>query len=644
MKAETLPRKVLTLFGDFVDPPKPSTYKKKYIPKNRNKGPRQKDLSLFGNQDENKEEELIALKELDEAYVKKFKLMSSFASKLDLNITLGDESNSLPKLYIDHPLFKPKAVEARWYSLAVASQVGEKNSLIILPTGLGKTYIFFLLLPHRLNIEPKKKILVLCPTRPLCQQHHGTLKEVMPNVKNGIIYGQTNKNKRLSVWNDNDVIIATPQTILAELKKKSGVGLPNDLKLIVFDEIHHAAGKHAYAELAEYYVKNNPDCQIINLTASPDHNFETIQRWQKLLHVDNKHVLVRTFDSTDVKDYVYYRFIKAVYLDRGLTDLQKQFKVELIDLLDKLFNKISRQLKVSIADMAYRNDDKKVAGLNFKDLKLLQAGLFKLTSNHLKADKAYELLSQCALLIAFNHAVSVNNKGLSELSKYLQRVYQNYSKDKKRFQSLFCNNKTIQSIAIRLAQERLWTSPWPKIISREGPEKTSNTKSWQQALEDNKLPQLKKIINDSKSRQFLIFANTRDTLWKINYYLKNNLPSKRIGVLTGTSSKLNDPGMTQKEQIETLNQFRQENIDILVSTSVGEEGLDFPAVDVVIFYEPVDDIRRHIQRLGRTARHRNGTVHILIFKDTEEENIYYTSKSREKSVREIIKTYQILTG
>ena len=107
--------------------------------------------------------------------------------------------------------------------------------------------------------------------------------------------------------------------------------------------------------------------------------------------------------------------------------------------------------------------------------------------------------------------------------------------------------------------------------------------------------------------------------------------------MTGTSSNLHDPGMSQKDQLATLKDFRQGKLEILISTSVGEEGLDFPAVDTVVFYEPIAEIRRYIQRLGRTGRHRDGTVHIMLYRDTEEEIIFYTSRARDNNMRKIIK-------
>jgi Fanconi anemia group M protein len=98
---------------------------------------------------------------------------------------------------------------------------------------------------------------------------------------------------------------------------------------------------------------------------------------------------------------------------------------------------------------------------------------------------------------------------------------------------------------------------------------------------------------------------------------------------SGTGSR---KGMNQKQQLAQLQRFREGDINVLIATSVGEEGLDVPAADLVILYEPVPSAIRTIQRRGRTARQRDGEVHILIAKDTRDVFVYMASKSREKKM------------
>ncbi|MFB6129727.1 MAG: ERCC4 domain-containing protein, partial [Salinigranum sp.] len=88
----------------------------------------------------------------------------------------------------------------------------------------------------------------------------------------------------------------------------------------------------------------------------------------------------------------------------------------------------------------------------------------------------------------------------------------------------------------------------------------------------------------------------------------------------------------QKQQQETLDAFRAGEFEVLVSTSVAEEGLDVPEVDLVLFYEPVPTAIRSIQRKGRTGRQAEGRVVVLMAEDTRDEAYFWISRRREKEM------------
>ncbi len=89
-----------------------------------------------------------------------------------------------------------------------------------------------------------------------------------------------------------------------------------------------------------------------------------------------------------------------------------------------------------------------------------------------------------------------------------------------------------------------------------------------------------------------------------------------------------------------IEDFSNGNINVLVATSIAEEGLDIPEVDAVIFYEPVPSAIRAIQRAGRTARLSKGKLIILITKGTRDESFFYASKAREKKMKTAIENIQ----
>jgi Fanconi anemia group M protein len=87
--------------------------------------------------------------------------------------------------------------------------------------------------------------------------------------------------------------------------------------------------------------------------------------------------------------------------------------------------------------------------------------------------------------------------------------------------------------------------------------------------------------------------------------------------------------MTQKEQLKRITDFKEGKHNTLIATSVGEEGLDIPSMDLAVFYEPVASEIRSIQRRGRVGRHNMGRVVVLITKGTRDEGYYWSSKKKE---------------
>ena len=66
--------------------------------------------------------------------------------------------------------------------------------------------------------------------------------------------------------------------------------------------------------------------------------------------------------------------------------------------------------------------------------------------------------------------------------------------------------------------------------------------------------------------------------------------------------------MKQSDQKKMIEDFSEGKINVLVATSIAEEGLDIPEVNSVIFYEPIPSAIRSIQRRGRTARLMKGKL------------------------------------
>lgn len=107
--------------------------------------------------------------------------------------------------FIKHPLIKSDTVEQRLYQLSLAGEAIKKSSLIVLPTGLGKTIVALLVMVSRL---PKGKVLLLSPTKPLVEQHASFFKDTLNiSPENVVLFtGNTNPGKRESMYEKAQLI------------------------------------------------------------------------------------------------------------------------------------------------------------------------------------------------------------------------------------------------------------------------------------------------------------------------------------------------------------------------------------------------------------------------------------------------------
>ncbi|HZD43194.1 MAG TPA: ERCC4 domain-containing protein, partial [Methanomicrobiales archaeon] len=107
------------------------------------------------------------------------------------------------------------------------------------------------------------------------------------------------------------------------------------------------------------------------------------------------------------------------------------------------------------------------------------------------------------------------------------------------------------------------------------------------------------------------------------------IPCRRF---VGQATKDQEKGLSQKMQIDILKRFREGEFRVLIATSVGEEGLDVPSTDMVIFYEAVPSEIRSIQRKGRTGRSGAGRIVVLVTKGTSDEVYRYVSQRKEEAM------------
>ena len=510
--------------------------------------------------------------------------------------------------YIKHPLIKKDSIESRLYQQILAGDVLKKgNTMVVAPTALGKTIVAILVAADRLQKVKNSKVLILSPSKPLAIQHEASFKEFL-TLPCSSITGAVKTDERVKRWEESRIISATPQTIESDLL--NGRYDLSSVSLVVFDECHHGVGAYSYVYLASRYVKESNYNLILGLTASPGSDKAKIKEVCENLYIQN--VVVKTENDRDVKPY-----FNPVSID--------WVRIKMSEELDKINKKKKKALKIRLKTLKNMGILKTISVTKVDILKTrgrIQGEIARSTSPKKELFQAISILSA---VINIQHAQElVETQGVHPFNKYIARLRKKKTKASK---SLM--NDPNFSRAVRLAhdaEKHGWEHPKLRTLA-EILKKELGTDDGQTTLQTTRYSDKQ----DEKSSKIIVFTQFRDTLEMIHDKLESE--GIKSAKFFGQGTKDGEKGLTQKEQKEIIKAFRMGEYDVLISTSVAEEGIDIPAVDLVILYEPVPSEVRMIQRRGRTGRKRTGRVKVLITNGTRDEGYYWSSVRKEDNMK-----------
>ncbi len=494
--------------------------------------------------------------------------------------------------FLDYEKIKP-----RLYQEMIAATAVQKNTLCILPTGMGKTLIGIMVAAYRLENFPESKVLMLAPTRPLVNQHMKTFKRLMKFKDSEFIAltGKVRPSERKILYSKGKIFFATPQLIRNDVENK--ILNLKDYTLIIVDECHRSVKRYAYTSVIDYYLEQSSHPLILGLTASPGGIKDRIEEVKKNLHVEA--VEIRTESDEDVRPYIQKTFIERVYVE---------LPEELKEIKGYLENAYKKRLEWLISSKLV--DSMKVTK---KELLQLQKEIGKMYEEK-KDFMVAKALTTCAQAIKIEHAIELlETQGITPLYKYFLDLEKKKS----------------------LATKKVLSDPYVTEARRKTRELF--IKGMEHPKLEKTLEIVKEEIRKKTNSKIIVFANYRSSVEKITKLLKGNGIEAREFI--GQAVK-NGKGLKQKEQIEILNEFNLELFNVLVATAVGEEGLDIEEVDLVIFYEPVPSAIRSIQRRGRTGRTKTGRVIFLIAKGTRDEGYYWSAYHKEKRMKRILKGFK----
>jgi len=488
----------------------------------------------------------------------------------------------------------------RLYQETILATASKHNTLIVLPTGLGKTNIFLMLAANRLKNHPESKILLIGPTRPLIDQYFEVFRKhfEIDEKRMAIMTGFIKPEKRKMLWESSTIIFSTPQGLENDII--SGKISLENVSLMGFDEVHRAVGDYSYVWIAKKYVREARYPRIAGMTASPGSDLEKITEVCTNLKIEE--IEVRIDSDSDVSPY-----IQETEIDYIEVDLPEKFSDIRKDLQLCIKSKLDAVKKFGYIRATY--------GLTKTELLKLQSALHGRLA---QGDKDFMLLKSVSLLaeaMKAGHALELlETQSITPLNKYFQKLQEEGKTTKVKALKNLLNDENFKASIIRA-----------QILFDE-------------KVEHPKLEELKKIVASEIKKgvsKIIVFNHYRDSA------LKTKEELDKLGITSELfvgQAKKGTTGLSQKNQKKMLDEFREGSFKVLVATSIGEEGLDIVKVDTVIFYEPIPSAIRTIQRRGRTGRQEKGRVIILVTRNTRDAAFRWVAHHKEKRMHRILKS------
>ena len=494
--------------------------------------------------------------------------------------------------HVVHPFLKD-GVEARGYQLRSLERILSFSSLMVMPTGFGKTAVEWMAMAEFLRTGAQK-IVLIAPTTGLVDQQMTMAKERLNLAEECIIAytGDTSPDKRQALWESATVVMATPQVIRNDAM--NGLIDLASVELLILDEAHHATGNHAYAQVGNMYQRANPKGRVLAATASPGSTLRNINEVRTNLNAHNLDLCKRTEPLLSAYDVDMNIHTHVLDLPETLltliAPLRTHFNDEVAHLQRQGFMPTKEYIGTNDIERAQQSASR---AIQQRDV------------------RGYDAARRVADLRRIHMLMNLmQTQGTKVAQAFLNRAEEEGRSGRKTNRMLALPVIHQLRLALNDLNE---LHPKAPLVAR--------------LVEEE--------LREKPQGKVLIFTEYRDSVERL-VALLNQDSGIEADAFIGQSSRGAQKGMTQKQQLAQLNRFRSGEINVLVATSVGEEGLDVPAADLVVLYEPVPSAVRAIQRRGRTARQRAGSVHVLIAKNTRDAYVHKASERQEENMHRLM--------
>nr|GEU83199.1 DEAD-box ATP-dependent RNA helicase FANCM isoform X2 [Tanacetum cinerariifolium] len=494
----------------------------------------------------------------------------------------------------------PENIPVRDYQLSITRTALFSNTLVALPTGLGKTLIAAVVMYNYFRWFPEGKIVFAAPSRPLVLQQIEACHNIVGISQEWTVdlTGQTCPRKRVDLWQEKRIFFVTPQVLEKDIQ--TGSCAVKQIVCLVIDEAHRASGNYAYCVVVRELMAVPVQLRILALTATPGSDRKTIQNVIDNLQISS--LEYRSETDHDVMQYVNDRKVEFIQVEMGKDALEATNLLN--DVMRPYVEKLSRH------GIFQKRDVQTLSPLDF----LTSREKFRQApppgvpiSMHNEMEGIYGILIS---LLHIRRLLSAH--GIRPAFEMLEDKLKQGS-----FSRFMRQNETFQKARLLMQHNLSHGALSPKF-----------TKLLEVLVEHFK-------TQDPQKSRVIIFSHYRESVRHIMNSIANIgehvKATEFIGQSTGKTSK----GQSQKAQQAVLEKFRAGGYNVIVATSIGEEGLDIMEVDLVISFDSNISPLRMIQRMGRTGRKNKGRF-VALACEGSEVNGYKRKQAKGKNMKKIM--------
>ncbi|KAK7425656.1 3'-5' DNA helicase [Neonectria magnoliae] len=499
----------------------------------------------------------------------------------------------------------------RDYQFSIVKNSLFNNTLVALPTGLGKTFIAATVMLNFHRWTKTAKLVFVAPTKPLVAQQIDACYNIagIPRSETTLLTGDIPPALRVDEWGKRRVFFMTPQTLLNDISH--GYADPKSIALMVIDEAHRAVGEYAYAKVTKLIRRFSKSFRVLALTATPGSKVETVQ--EVIDNLGISHCEIRTEDSIDIRQYVHQRNIEQIVLDPS----------DEMHLIYELFTKALKPMteKLSSQNIYYGRSPMSMTAYG---LMQAQKEWFATRGRHVNQGVQGMMRAVFSVLTSIAHSIKLLSfHGIKPFYDNLVDL-RSEQEDKGEKGSKY-KRQLIQDSSFQEMMDRI--SKWLKTDGFVGHPKLT-------ALADTVLNHFMDRGEESATR-VIVFSEYRDSAEDIVRMLNAHRPLIKASIFVGQADSKRGEGMKQAQQIEVIERFKKGEFNVLVATSIGEEGLDIGQVDLIVCYDSSASPIRMLQRMGRTGRKRAGNIVLLLMRGKEEDQ-FAKSKDNYENMQKMI--------